>query len=431
MIKNIRIELLEGHPDNPRKVLGDLEELRDSIKANGVFQNLTVVPHPDKIGMYRVVIGHRRMAAAKLAGIPELPCSVVEMDYKDQVSTMLLENMQRSDLTVYEQAQGFQLMLDLGETLETIHQKTGFSPTTISRRVKLLELNQDKFAKAQERGATLEDYARLNKIENVKERNRVLEHIGTSNFEWELNNALTEQRAKKNKPIMLKELNSFATQIPNSANRKYEYSSYSSYSNYKEGQFASQKKSSKEYFYLVEKNGVTIYTLKEKTAKPKKSKKEKEADLLRDELRQLSKQAYEQRVNFIKNFTAFKSNSAAILKFLEKSVIYGIYTYGSANSKLFESLVPGKYRYEDTAEIYRVCDTEPERVALIIAYCKTGDDESYVTYYSSFGEKKPSYRKNLRLIFIYEQLNLLGYQISDVEKQLLDGTHPIFTENKN
>lgn len=248
MIKNIKIELLEGHPDNPRKVLGDLEELRDSIKANGVFQNLTVVPHPDKIGMYRVVIGHRRMAAAKLAGIPELPCSVVEMDYKDQVSTMLLENMQRSDLTVYEQAQGFQLMLDLGETLETIHQKTGFSPTTISRRVKLLELNQDKFAKAQERGATLEDYARLNKIEDVKERNRVLEHIGTSNFEWQLNYALTEQRAKKNKPIMLKELKSFATQIPNSANRKYEYSSYSSYSNYKEGQFASQKNLLKSIF---------------------------------------------------------------------------------------------------------------------------------------------------------------------------------------
>lgn len=55
---------------------------------------------------------------------------------------MLLENMQRSDLTVYEQAQGFQMMLDLGESISDISEKTGFSETTVRRRVKLLELDQ-------------------------------------------------------------------------------------------------------------------------------------------------------------------------------------------------------------------------------------------------------------------------------------------------
>ena len=67
--------------------------------------------------LYRVVIGHRRLAAAKLAGLAEVPCAVVEMTEQEQIATMLLENMQRSDLTVYEQAQGFQMMLDLGELL--------------------------------------------------------------------------------------------------------------------------------------------------------------------------------------------------------------------------------------------------------------------------------------------------------------------------
>lgn len=116
-IKYIPVSKLWRHPDNPRKDLGDVTELAESIKVNGVLQNLTVVPLIGEITKkwdgesYRVIIGHRRLAAAKLAGLEELPCVVVEMSEREQLSTMLTENMQRSDLTVYEQAQGFQMML--------------------------------------------------------------------------------------------------------------------------------------------------------------------------------------------------------------------------------------------------------------------------------------------------------------------------------
>ena len=98
-IQMISIDLLHPHPDNPRKELGDLTELAQSIRENGVYQNLTVVP--DETG-YTIIIGHRRCAAAKLAGMQEMPCAVVEMTQHEQLSTMLLENMQRSDLTPYE-----------------------------------------------------------------------------------------------------------------------------------------------------------------------------------------------------------------------------------------------------------------------------------------------------------------------------------------
>lgn len=130
----LSIDELFPHPDNPRRELGDLTELADSIKQNGVLQNLTVVPRiatselagePCQQG-YTVIIGHRRLAAAKLAGLSELPCVIMEMTEKEQIQTMLVENMQRSDLTVYEEAQGFQMMLDLGETVETIAEKSGF-----------------------------------------------------------------------------------------------------------------------------------------------------------------------------------------------------------------------------------------------------------------------------------------------------------------
>lgn len=143
----IPVARLHPHPDNPRKDLGDITELTASIKANGVLQNLTVVPraNPDvnyeelcrqyyadpteenrtKLNQFRntdgytVIIGHRRLAAAKAAGLMELPCIVVEdMTLEEQISTMMTENMQRSDLTVYEEAEGFQMMMDFGNSVE-------------------------------------------------------------------------------------------------------------------------------------------------------------------------------------------------------------------------------------------------------------------------------------------------------------------------
>ena len=93
------LDKLHPHPDNPRKEIGDVTELADSIKSKGVMQNLTVVPAKDG---YTVIIGHRRCAAAKLAGLKEVPCVIVEMSDREQVATMLLENMQRVDLTPYE-----------------------------------------------------------------------------------------------------------------------------------------------------------------------------------------------------------------------------------------------------------------------------------------------------------------------------------------
>ena len=152
----IPIEKLHPHPDNPRKELGDLTELADSIRAKGVFQNLTVVPFEDD---YRIIIGHRRRAASELAGLTHLPCVIVDMTPKEQVETMLLENMQREDLTPYEQAQGFQMMIDMGDTVEEIVQKTGFSKKTVKRRLKMAELDQSVLREVSARQISMEDFA--------------------------------------------------------------------------------------------------------------------------------------------------------------------------------------------------------------------------------------------------------------------------------
>lgn len=116
MVQEIEISKLRVHPKNVRKTYTNIDELADSMKTQGILQNLTVVKNPEEEGTYWVVIGNRRLTAAIKAGLKTAPCQIVEMDEKDQAATMLLENMQRSDLTIYEQAQGIQMVLDLGET---------------------------------------------------------------------------------------------------------------------------------------------------------------------------------------------------------------------------------------------------------------------------------------------------------------------------
>lgn len=222
----IPVAQLHPHPDNPRKDLGDITELTASIKANGVLQNLTVVPraNPDvnyeelcrqyyadpteenrtKLNQFRntdgyiVIIGHRRLAAAKAAGLMELPCIVVEdMTLEEQISTMMTENVQRSDLTVYEEAEGFQMMMDFGNSVEQVADKAGFSESTIRRRVKLLSLDREEFKKSVKRGATLADFALLDKLDTEEAKNEVLKSVGTNNFRACLDRALREQKDRK------------------------------------------------------------------------------------------------------------------------------------------------------------------------------------------------------------------------------------------
>ena len=161
-LRYIPLAHLYAHPDNPRKDLGDMSELAENIKANGVLQNLTVVParkvgevwdmlldtpksSKDPFDTYVVVIGHRRLAAAKLAGLEELPCIVVEkMAPEEQLAVMLTENIQREKLTVYEEAMGFhQLHINFGKSVQEIADTYGFHPTTVRRRLKMAELDPD------------------------------------------------------------------------------------------------------------------------------------------------------------------------------------------------------------------------------------------------------------------------------------------------
>lgn len=185
------VSLLRHHPKNPRKNLGDLDELAKSIKANGIMQNLTIIPVNgsgvctawELATEYWVLIGNRRFEAAKMAGLDKVPCTIVEdISEREQISIMLEENMQRSDLTPVEQAEGFQMMLDLGETIETIVEKTGFNRATVYHRLNLAKLDRGSLKKKQEEfQLSLSDLYALEQIKNVDTRNKILKEAESSN----------------------------------------------------------------------------------------------------------------------------------------------------------------------------------------------------------------------------------------------------------
>lgn len=185
IITYIAADHIRPHPENPRKDLGDLSELVESIKKNGILQNLTVIPVEGEPGEYMTIIGHRRYAAGTKAGVDIFPCQIAEnLTTREQVSIMLEENMQRNDLTIWEQAKGFQMMLDLGETEESIAEKTGFSKTTVRRRLNIAKLNQKVLMEKEKDKCfqlSLKDLYELEKIPDVKMRDKILKESTCSN----------------------------------------------------------------------------------------------------------------------------------------------------------------------------------------------------------------------------------------------------------
>ena len=419
MIKEISIDKINPHPDNPRKDVGDVSELAESIKANGIMQNLTVVPYFSPVhnrimeGIYTVIIGHRRLAAAKLAELETVPCVVAEgLSDKDQISIMLLENMQRQDLTIIEQADGLQMMLDLGSTVDEVSQKTGLSKATIKKRTNLTGYDRDKVVKSLNNGATLEDYEKLNTIKDEKLRNEVLDCIGTNNFAWKLSQAKTAEKANKNRPKWKKWLDDNGV----IAVDKFDYGKMSyDCAIYVEKTIDDAPALSPDvkHYYIktsVEtQNMVSIYKdyeRKEPVLSPEQQKERENRDALKD----IETQAFKSRRDFVSNYTAAKSHIDDILAFAVRVIVEG-----------GDGYIPTK----DFCEITKSEDVDGAikdnlyKSILVAIYLSADNSESYTDWYLE-------YEENTILDAIYELLEKLGYQMSDEEKQLKDGTHELY-----
>lgn len=436
----IPIESLNAHPDNPRRHVGDVTELADSIKANGILQNLTVVPYEKDgesvPGQYTVVIGHRRMAAARLAGLDALPCIIANMSYKEQISTMLTENMQRSDLTIYEQAQSFQLMLDMGDSIAEVADKSGFSETTIRRRVKLLELDHGKLERAEKRGGTLSDYIELEKIQDPERKNRVLDTIGTPDFKNRLAIELSSEKAEKLMAEWLEKVRTFAKELKVVDYRKHKVvQSYSIYNQSKELEIPADAETVK-YYYTVERYGIRIYTDKENQTEAEWECEKKAAELKarqeqirhrKEEIKEISARHYELRIEFAQELAIKPEQTADIMRCAAERM----WDSGEeSDDRVMADLCALDFAKNTEDDIFAAAVSEKPEKALLYMVIASLDDRT-AGYYrevwnSDVQTYKAEYKQNKKLNVLYELLCKLGYEMSGEELEMQSGKHKIF-----
>lgn len=435
-IKQISIELIDPHPENPRKNLGNLTELAESIKANGIMQNLTVVPKDD--GRYMAVIGHRRLAAAKLAGLETVPCAVVDMDRKTQLSTMLLENMQRSELSYIEQADGFQLMLDLGETVESISEMSGFSKDTVKHRLEIAKLDKNNILDSD---LTLEDFTYLEKISDVNIRNKLIKENRHGYIKYAVDRELQDIEKKKKKRQWIDYLKSKGIRpIPEEELRDawkiYNSIKSFSYSDVKPEELELPDGTSpNETFYKFEAWGNWIYFYKKKPetevndeaeANRKRAEEFRNAKIAElDEMFDL----FNKRVKaFVNELSEDKKTLPIVLRLFVEIQMSGS-CYSTVEDTEFceaagidweeanitdEEIIAGKLN----PEILYNIDRKPAVFLLEAILCM----KSIKTYNSYSGK----YEEDLFSLCAVKALKSLGFKLTKEEQRLIDGTHEIY-----
>ncbi len=138
------IAKVEPKSDQPRKHFDEvaLQELSDSIKQHGMIQPITVRKLPS--GYYQIIAGERRWRAARMAGLEEVPVTVIEADDRLAAELALVENLQRTDLNPIEEARGYQALIqEYGLTQEETAQSVGKSRPAIANALRLLMLPEE------------------------------------------------------------------------------------------------------------------------------------------------------------------------------------------------------------------------------------------------------------------------------------------------
>ena len=148
------VDELDPNPVQPRKNFpdGDLQELSDSIAQYGILNPLTVRLRDNK---YELVAGERRLRAARLAGLYDVPCILLDVSLEDASLIALVENLQRRDLDFLEEANGLSQLIKLfGMSQEEAARRIGKSQSAVANKLRLLKLPEDVLRSLCDNGLT-------------------------------------------------------------------------------------------------------------------------------------------------------------------------------------------------------------------------------------------------------------------------------------
>lgn len=177
-IIDIPLERIETNPEQPRRFfdLAALAELAASIDEYGVIQPITVKKKTD--GSYTIIAGERRYRASCMAKKRTIPAIVVSLSDSECAAVALLENLQRKDLTFFEEAEGYsRLMTEYDMTQEELSEKLGKSQSAIANKLRLLRLDEETKSEIFEAGLTERHARALLRLGNRKSREKALKVI--------------------------------------------------------------------------------------------------------------------------------------------------------------------------------------------------------------------------------------------------------------
>ena len=188
-VRYIPINAVRPNPQQPRRSFDEtaLRELADSISAYGILQPLTV---RDRGGVYELVAGERRLRAARIAGLREVPCLIAEVGEEDAALLALIENLQRRDLDYMEEAAAIaRLIRRYGLSQQQAAEKLGKSQPTIANKLRLLRLSAPVIDCLRQYGLTERHARTLLPLTDPEQQLAAARHIGKRG----LNVAQTEQ----------------------------------------------------------------------------------------------------------------------------------------------------------------------------------------------------------------------------------------------
>ncbi len=160
-LMSLRISAIEPNKDQPRDRFDQtaLSELADSIREHGVLQPIVVRSMPG--GSYQIIAGERRWRASRMAGLSEIPAVVVEAGDDKVMELALIENLQREDLTIIEEAMGYRVLMETyGFTQEQVARRMGKSRPVIANALRILNLSPEALNRL-EKGELSPGHARV------------------------------------------------------------------------------------------------------------------------------------------------------------------------------------------------------------------------------------------------------------------------------
>ncbi len=195
------VDSIRPNPDQPRRTFGreELQELTLSIAQVGLIQPLTV--RPSREG-YELISGERRLRACQLLGLKEVPCIVEQASSERSALMALVENVQRADLSFWEEAEGYRRLLTVyGLSREELCRRIGKSPAFLSNKLRLLKLSP-AVRQAAEQARLSERHARcLLALEDEEARLRLVDRIQREGWSVRQTEAFVEKAAPRPKPL--------------------------------------------------------------------------------------------------------------------------------------------------------------------------------------------------------------------------------------